>query len=379
MFQMKPLQVGLPVLLLMAATSHAPAQAPAASQSVNPQGVNQSANNDTLEPDRPLSISVTNIVAPVLVTDRAGNIIDGLQPHQFRLFDNKKEQNIQVDVTFEPISLVVAIEASERVDGTILSQIKHLGTLLPLVVGDHGEAAVMAFDSRLRVLQDFTSDPDKVKVAIDKVNAGNSSSRMIDAVDEAVRMLRKRPADNRKIILLVSETRDRASEGRVRESLIDAQLANVIVYPVNITQLMVRLTVKPPTSRPSAIDITAQPTVGGNPPTPTTDTTAYGVQSQAQFMPLLTEIYKDTKRIFVDSPTEVFAKGTGGEEFSFVKEKGLEEAVQRISQEIRSQYLITYSPNNKGEPGFHAIAVTVENPSYVAKTRPGYWLGGGKQ
>jgi VWFA-related protein len=375
MFQMKPLQVAIPVLLLMAVTSHAPAQAPAASQSANPQSV----AGDTLEPDKPLVVSVTNIVAPVLVTDRSGNIIDGLQPHQFHLFDNRKEQNIQVDVAFEPISLVVAIEASERMDGPILSQVKHLGTLLPLVVGDHGEAAVMAFDSRLRVLQDFTSDPDKVKVAIDKINAGNSSSRMIDAVDEAVRMLKKRPADNRKIILLVSETRDRASEGRVRESLIDAQLANVIVYPVNITQLMVRLTGKPPTPRPSAIDVTAQPTVGGNPPTPTSDANNYGVQNEVQFMPLLQEIYKDAKRIFIDSPTDVFAKGTGGEEFSFVKEKGLEEAVQRISQEIRSQYLISYSPNNKGEPGFHAIAVTVENPSYVTKTRPGYWLGGGKQ
>ncbi len=372
MFQMKPLQVALPVLLLLAATSHAPAQAPAAqSQSV--------ANNDAPDLDPKLTISVTNIVAPVLVTDRAGNIIDGLQPHQFHLFDNKKEQNIQVDVTFEPISLVVAIEASERVDGPILSQIKHLGTLLPLVVGDHGEAAVMAFDSRMRVLQDFTSDPDKVKAAIDKINAGNSSSRMIDAVDEAVRMLKKRPTDNRKIILLVSETRDRASEGRVRESLIDAQLANVIVYPVDITQLMVRLTGKRPTPRPSAIDVTAQPTVGGNPPTPTSDAVNYGVQNEVQFMPLLQEIYKDTKRIFIDSPPEVFAKGTGGEEFSFVKERGLEEAVQRISQEIRSQYLISYNPNNKGEPGFHAISVTVENPSYVAKTRPGYWLGGGKQ
>jgi VWFA-related protein len=371
MFQMKPLQIALPVLLLMALTSHAPAQ----SQNATPQP----ANNDAAELDKPLSVSVTNIVAPVLVTDRAGNIIDGLQPHQFHLFDNRKEQNIQVDVAFEPISLVVAIEASERVDGPILSQIKHLGTLLPLVVGDHGEAAVMAFDSRLRVLQDFTSDPDKVKVAIDKINAGNSSSRMIDAVDESVRMLKKRPGDNRKIILLVSETRDVASEGRVRESLIDAQLQNVIVYPVNITQLMVRLAGKPSTPRPSAIDVTAQPTVGGNPPTPTSDANNYGIQNEVQFMPLLQEIYKDAKRIFIDSPTEVFAKGTGGEEFSFIKEKGLEEAVQRISQEIRSQYLVSYNPNNKGEPGFHAIAVTVENPSYVTKTRPGYWLGGGKQ
>ena len=77
---------------------------------------------------------------------------------------------------------MVAIEASARVEA-ILPQIKHLGTLLPLVVGDHGEAAVLAFDSRLRVMQDFTSDPDKVKAAIDKINAGNSSSRMIDAVD----------------------------------------------------------------------------------------------------------------------------------------------------------------------------------------------------
>src|ERR1700733_6223147 len=107
MFQMKPLQAALPVLLLMAVTSHAPAQAPAPSQTVN---------NDTPDLDKPLSISVTNIVAPVLVPYRAGNIIDGLPPHQFHLFDNKKEQNIQVDVAFEPISLVVAIEASERVD-----------------------------------------------------------------------------------------------------------------------------------------------------------------------------------------------------------------------------------------------------------------------
>lgn len=91
------------------------------------------------------------------------------------------------------------------------------------------------------------------------------------------------------------------------------------------------------------------------------------------------EIYRDTKRIFVDNPSDVLAKATGGSQFFFVKQKGLEEAVQRISQQIRSQYLITYQPNNAGEPGFHQLAVTVDNPRYIAKTRPGYWIGGGKQ
>ena len=280
---------------------------------------------------------------------------------------------------FQPISVVLAIEASARVDGPILEQIKHLGSLMPLVVGDHGEAAVMAFDSRLRVMQDFTTDADKIKVAIDKINAGNSSSRMIDAVDKAVYMLRNRPKDNRKIILLVSETRDVASEGRVRESLIDAQLSNVVVYCVDISQLAVRLTGRPETPRPNPIDTTAFPSIGGHPSTPTSVAQNYGIQNQVQFAPLLQEIYKDTKRIFIDSPSEVFAKGTGGAQFSFLKQRGLEDAIQRISEEIRSQYLITYSPSDKDEPGFHDIAVSVENPSYVTKTRPGYWLGGGKQ
>jgi VWFA-related protein len=367
---MKTLKIALPVLLLAVAAAFVPARALPQSASVT---------TEVPEIDQPISrVNVTNIVAPTLVTDRAGNIIDGIPPAQFHLFDNGKEQNIQVDVAFEPVSVVLAIEASVRME-SILSQVKHLGTLMPLVVGDHGEAAVIAFDSRLRLMQDFTTDSDRVKAAINKINAGNSSSRMIDAVDRAVFMLRRRPPNNRKIVLLVSETRDVASEGKVREALIDAQLSNVLVYTVNVTQLAVRLTEKPQTARPDPIDITARPGVMGNPSTPTTVTQAYSPNSQAQFVPLLTEIYKDVKGIFVDNPSEVFSRGTGGAEFAFLKQRGLEDAVQRISQEIRSQYLISYRPNNADEPGFHQLTVTVENPAYIAKTRPGYWIGGGRQ
>jgi VWFA-related protein len=359
---MRPFQIAVSGIFLAAAVVQTSAQAP--QQAPDAEG--------------PLigRFTTTNILAPVLVTDRSGNIIDGLQPHEFHLFDNQKQQNIQVDVAFEPISLVVLIEKATRVEA-ILPQIKHLGAVLPLVVGDHGEAAVLAFDSRLQVMQDFTQDPDKVKASIDKINAGNSGARMIDAVDQAVAMLKKRPANNRKIILLVSETRDSGSEGRVRETLIDAQLANVLVYTVDITQLVVRLTEKPTPPRPNPIDVTAgAPLPMGQVGTPTTDAQSYG-PGLAQFGPLLTEIYKDAKGIFINNPSEVFTKGTGGEEYFFIKQKGLEDAVQRISQEIRSQYLISYNPNNSGDPGFHSIAVTLDNPRYVAKTRPGYWIGGG--
>src|ERR1035441_1924373 len=102
--------------------------------------------------------STTEFVqAPVLVFDRDGNYVDGLQPSQFHLFDNGKEQNIQVDVTYIPISLVICLQANAHVEG-ILPQVKKIGGLIaPMLIGDQGEAAVIAFDSRIRVMQDFTS------------------------------------------------------------------------------------------------------------------------------------------------------------------------------------------------------------------------------
>jgi len=78
---------------------------------------------------------------------------------------------------------------------------------------------------------------------------------VIDAVDRGVYMLKKRPKNNRRIILVVSETRDEGSETRLKEALIDVNIENVQVYFVDISQLAVRLTEKPDI-RPEYIDPT---------------------------------------------------------------------------------------------------------------------------
>jgi VWFA-related protein len=103
--------------------------------------------------------------------------------------------------------------------------------------------------------------------------------------------------------------------------------------------------------------------------------TTGGQGASAQFIPLMVEIFKSSKAIFVDNPAEVFAKGTGGTEISFAKQKGLEEAISKIGSEIHSQYLISYNPNNKEEGGFHEIDVEVNSrDAKTVRTRPGYWL-----
>ncbi len=327
--------------------------------------------------DQPIERTTVNfVVAPVTVLDKSGAIVNGLQPAQFKLFDNGKEQNITVDVAFQPISLVIAIEAADRVD-SILSQIQKIGSLIePLVIGEQGEAAVLAFDHRIREMQGFTNDATKLKDAIAKIHAGSTSSRMIDAVDRAVFMLRDRPRSRRRIVLLVSETRDKASEGKLKDALIAAQLANVTVYTVNISQLVTRLTEHPQPGRPDPLPPSAYNLPGGAPQTPLNTEHAKGTGNvgRVEFVPLLQEIYKDGKGLFVDSPVEVFTKGTGGSEFAFMKQRGLENAIQRISDEIHSQYMISYNPNNKSEGGFHEISVEVDRRDLKVTTRPGYWL-----
>ena len=68
---------------------------------------------------------------------------------------------------------------------------------------------------------------------------------MIDATVEAVRLLKARPNNRRRIILIISEKRDKSSEGRLREALTAAQFANVSIYSIDISHLMAQLSAKP--------------------------------------------------------------------------------------------------------------------------------------
>ncbi|HEY1239679.1 MAG TPA: VWA domain-containing protein [Bryobacteraceae bacterium] len=324
----------------------------------------------------PFRVSTDLVVAPVTVFDRSGNYVNGIQPEQFHLFDNDKEQNIHVDIAYQPISLVIAVQANAQVQ-SILPQVQKIGNLItPLVIGDQGEAAVVAYDSRIRKLQDFTSDPEKITRAVKSIMPGSRSNRLIDAVVDSGRLLDSRPPNRRRILLLIGETRDLSSESRAREALIGLQLANIVFYAVDMSRVVSTLTAPAEPARPIQQPAAAYPLPGGNPSTPTTVNQTFGLNERAQFLPLMIELFKDVKAIFKDNPVELFTKGTGGSEFSFTRQRGLEEAISKIGEELHSQYLISYNPNNKEEGGFHHITVAVGGRPEVARvqTRLGYWL-----
>jgi VWFA-related protein len=328
-------------------------------------------------PEPIIRTTVDVVIAPVTVLDSDGALVSGLQPHDFRLFDNGKEQDIQVDVSYVPISLAIIIQASANTE-TVLKQVRNIGSLIqPLVIGEMGEAAVLAFDHRMRTMTDFTSDADKIGKAVEKITIGSQTHAVNDAVREAIRMLRTRPGNRRRIILLIAETRDRGSQARAREVLSELQLHNILLYSVNMSRFITTLTTQPEPPRPDPMPPAMRPLPPNVPATPNTVMQTFGSRGYAvHFIPLFIEIFKSTKAIFIDNPMEVYTKATGGKEFSFVRQQGLEEAINEIGTELHSQYLITYNPNNKDVGGFHEINVQViGRRDLTTRTRPGYYLG----
>jgi len=371
-----PIVILLAGMLLAQEPAQKPAQKPPPAET--PPDAQDQGPKQEEAPDLKIRVEVQHVLAPVLVYDRDGNFVNGLQPDQFHLMDNDKEQNIHVDVAFQPISMVILVQANSAVE-KMLPTINKIGNMIqPLILGDQGEAAVIAFDHRIRTLQDFTSDADKITVAVRKITPGSDANHMIDATEQAAWMLQHRSKNRRRIILMIGETRDIGSEARGRETLTNLTLHNIVFYAVDMSRIIEKLTAPPPVPTPDPLP-PAMYNVGSNEPaTPNTvRQTSAGAEASgnaAEFMPLLIEIYRDAKAIFKRNPVEIFTGGTGGSQFSYYRRGGLEEAIQRIGEQLHSEYLLSYSPNNKMEAGFHEIKVWVNSPvARRIQVRPGYW------
>jgi VWFA-related protein len=360
----------LPLLVVLAAFPSLPQQKKKGDKS--PASVAAPAQADSA--DQTIRATVNVVIAPTTVTDGRGLIVNGLKPQEFKLYDNDKLQEISQDIGFLPLSLVICIQKSANVEA-ILPKIKKMGTVLhDMLVGQDGEAAIIAFDHRIVTLQDFTNETEKITAALDQLRPGGQNSRMIDAVNQGIRMLKDKK-DRRKVILLISETLDRSSESSFREVATNTQLFNVDVYTLNINRLISSLTAKPGLPRPNPMPpaATAHPGIASEDPTTLAQMTGspgYGVD----FVPVIKEVFIAVKAIFVDNPAEVLTKFTGGKEYSFVSQGDLERAIGDIGYDLRSQYLLSYNPNNKLEGGFHRIYVEVMRPGLKVRTRPGYWM-----
>jgi VWFA-related protein len=326
-------------------------------------------------------INSKTVLAPVTVTDhKTKALIDGLTVANFQLLDNDKPQKITSDFIVSPISLVVIIQANSDIE-PVLPKLKRTGILLhSLITGEDGEVAVLAFDHRIQLIQDFTKDPDKLDDAMLKIKAGSSSAVLVDSVVEATHMLvrQTRGNANRRVILLISQDRDKGSAAKVPETVRGLEYNSIEIYAVDIGKYFSALMRQPEDPRPRAggLPPTALPNSRGDVNTETDIQQAYG---NGNYLNMAPSIWRGFRDIFKKTPEEAFTQYTGGTTYSFeARSRTLEEAISSIGREVHSQYILSYTPNDQTEPGFHTIKVTVDRPGYEVRTRPGYFWGGGQ-
>jgi|SRR5579862_796196 len=323
------------------------------------------------KPEDPADIIVRYnfVTAPVTVHDQSGNLVSGLDALDFELYDNGKLQKITQDVASHPISLVVAVQATSTME-QMLPNIRKIGTLFsPLVLGADGEVAVLAYDHRVQTMTGFTSDADKISAAFKNLRPGSTAIHLNDAALQALYLLRSRPKNRRRILMLIGETRDYGSVAKVRDVMTEAEFSDIVIYSVEVSHFLTSITAKAEPPQPNPIPPEARQLPGGRIGTQTTD----AQNNMGNVTPIFRELFVAGKAIFVQNPQEVYTKFSGGKQFSYKTLKGLEEAISSIGEELHTQYLLTYLPNNKQEGGYHELEVHVLKQGLDVRTRGGYW------
>lgn len=310
------------------------------------------------------------VLAPTTITDSKGHFIDGLTPADLVLYDNNVPQNIQLDWSTYPISLVVAIQTSAN-SGAVIDKVGGSGVLFSkLLAADAGQTAVISFSDEIAVHQDFTADPDLVTHALRMLRKEGDAARTLDALQRALQMLGTQPSARRRIVIMIAEKRDRGSRAKLPEVMERIQRLNATVYWLTYSPFLEPFTVKPKTAedlkpeaeriKPGQCALCPQP---DSTPVPFDNGPGGGIYAIGELI-----------RLRQPDLSTLFTRTTGGRTLGFVKKNALEQTIQTVGEEVHRQYLLSFQPKSV-EPGqYHAIRVTVKDrPELHVKTRQGYW------
>ncbi len=316
------------------------------------------------------------VLVPVTVTDAKGRTVDGLTPADFRVFDNGRPQAVSVDTLatgVAPIALVIAVQSS-GISAPALAKVHKIGGMIgPLVTGERGCAALISFHERIEWLQDCTRDPDALASAFRRLQPGEyKSARMLDAAYEGIRRLRKQP-NARRVLLVISESRDRGSETGLDSVVAAAEAAGVTIYAAPYSAFKTAFTARPGETPPPPVPDGpgAQRSPPPKPPAPPSMTNIpipppqYGVD--------IIGAVGELARLSKTKTSDELTKRTGGAAFPFARQKGLEDAVMKLGAELHTQYVLSFTPEASAA-GYHRLEVQIARPGrFRIRARPAYW------
>ncbi len=273
---------------------------------------------------------ITNITLPVIVTDKDGRFISNLSKENFEVYEDKKPQKI-IDfqaATELPLYIAILLDTSGSVKGKLkFEKDATLSFLQTVLQRRKDKALLVTFDSNIEMRQDFTDDLNLLTKAMAPVKASGNTS-LYDAIYKVCEEKMFNVPTPRKVIIVISDGADTASEHTLEEAIQIAQRNEVVIFGIS-------------TKGAGFFGIE-----GGN---------------------IEGEDDKELRRI---------CEETGGEIAFPGNYLDLERSFSNVNTKARRYYLVAYEPDDPDRPGYRKIEVKLvgrnDQKNLRLRTRKGY-------
>jgi len=266
-----------------------------------------------------VEVDAVNILATIHDKDTRKFVTD-LTKEDFEIYEDGVRQEItnfnqQINL---PLTIALCMDTSSSVRLKLAFEKDTAIDFLYAVMRPVDRALLVEFDTGVTLVHDFTSNPNDLVREIKLLRAGGGTS-LYDAVYLVAeqKMLQE---EGRKTVVILSDGADLTSKHTFEEMLRMAYQAEITVYAIS--------------------------------------TTRFGADIDHEG----------------DNALRQLTEGTGGRAFFPYSAEQLAVAFQEVDQELRSQYNLTYVPNNKKRDGsFREIKVKVGRNGVRLRHRQGYF------
>jgi VWFA-related protein len=329
-----------------------------------------------------------DVVLPVTIRDKKGALVTDLQMNDLTLSEDGRPQTIKSfsRQTAQPVRVGLLVDTSHGVSAAMSEERKaatqFVDAVLPAAGASKDQVFLLHFDREVELLEDFTSSREKVDRELEDMGPthqerydnqgpettgdertstrhGHDGTQLYDAIYLAADELMK-SKDGRKALVLFSNGADRGSKETLNDAIDAADRANLEVFTIffkgqqdkaeNETQL--------PRRRGGMGGGWPGSGGGGGRKNPE-PTSAAGV---------------DGKKIM-----QQIASRTGGHAFEAKKPADLEAIYKLVDEEMRAQYLLTYTPDKADdEGGFHKVELKAKKEELSVSAPEGYYAPEGK-
>lgn len=310
-----------------------------------------------------IRVTANLVVVPVTVKDASGRVVLDLRKDEFRVLEDNVEQHVDV-FTNEPFPLSVVVLIDNDLETRVAEQVEPTLQALAAGFGPGDEVYVARFDQNFKEGKGFTNDQDQLLTQLKRTHVqsspppapaggplgsgptingspapgasslppsgmilkGQPTKSVDDAVFAAAAILRDRPRERRKIILLISDgVNSHSNKVSFKDCVRVLLTQGISVYGVG---------------------------VGG----------AYLNRG----VPLISRVTNTT--------LSKYARATAGDVFYGAKRSEIEEQYAKAFEEARTQYTLAYVPRGtERSVDYHSIEVRVKRPGLAVQARDGYY------